>query len=208
MMGMMGLDEGYDDGDDDDDNMALALPSLSCLALACLSLASLGFLCPVLVWVPPPPPFRLQAVPDTDGRYQSWERAYRKSRCDCFAIPVARRSSPVARRSSLVVRLLVAPLPAARLLVARMLVARYSRLLRSLWICSLLSCSLLVCSLLVWSLLVPCLAYSTLLGSLRILHRCFVNPAEATRGVEAYPRYTALRFPPRGGHGAAGAGCG
>ena len=79
--------------------------ALSCLAVACLSLASLGFLCPVLVWVPPPPPpFRLQAVPDTDGRYQPWERAYRKPRCDCFAIPVARRSSLglslVARRSS------------------------------------------------------------------------------------------------------------
>ena len=32
---------------------------------------------------------------------------------------------------------------------------------------------------------------STLLGSLRILHRCFVIPEEA----EAYPRCTALRFP-------------
>ena len=34
MMGMMGLDEGYDDGDDDDD-MALALP---CLVLPRLGL--------------------------------------------------------------------------------------------------------------------------------------------------------------------------
>ena len=33
------------------------------------------------------PAFRLPAVPDSDDPYQSWESAYGKPPCDCFAIP-------------------------------------------------------------------------------------------------------------------------